>query len=188
MMRALEIISEIACDTPAFLEAFLSSSKSNYLPLRNFSTNRTDPRRRIQDTNQENNKYYVLLSKLKKDGLIASRGKRGSGWDITKAGLQKLDLLHHQIQDGFPTAKKYTCEKSNSLIIIGFDIPEKQRRKRNWVRRVLIELGFKMLQKSVWIGKIKAPKEFLDDVKNLKMMDYLEIFSVGQSGTIRHLI
>lgn len=188
MMRALEIISEIACDTPAFLEAFLSSSKSNYLPLQNFSHNKTASRKRIQDIDQENNRYYVLLSKLKKDGLIASRGERGSVWDITKAGLQKLEILHRQIQDGFPTTKKYIREKSNSLIIIGFDVPEKQRRKRNWVRRVLIELGFKMLQKSVWIGKYKAPKEFLEDVKNLKMMDYLEIFSVGQSGTIRHLI
>ncbi len=188
IFKILEFISEAACDTGSFLEIFLSSSKMNYSALKNFSNNRTAPlRTTVSDRyRQDRRKYDVMLSKLKKDGLITSEGRRGV-WNITKSGSKKLDHLREQIRSGFPNVEKYTSENSDSLVIISFDIPEVQKRKRNWVRRVLIELGFKMLQKSVWMGKIKAPKEFIEDLRILKLIDYLEIFSVGQSGTIRHI-
>ena len=49
---------------------------------------------------------------------------------------------------------------SNFMVAI-FDIPEKRRKTRNSIRRKLIELGFGMLQKSVWI----SPYHFEEDLR-----------------------
>ena len=72
-------------------------------------------------------------------------------------------------------------------MIVVFDVPEKERRKRDWLRSVLKRLELKMVQKSVWIGKVKIPKELLDDLFNLKLLDYVEIFEVSKSGSLRQL-
>lgn len=47
--------------------------------------------------------------------------------------------------------------------IIFFDIPEKKRRYRDYLRDVLKILGFKELQKSIWITPHKIPN-FLQDL------------------------
>ena len=185
MIRALEIIEELACDTGDFIEAFLKSSKSDYRALKNFS-HRTPSSNRLSKEEIKNHRYYAILSKLKADGLITKNVGKGSAWHITNNGLEKLEALRNQVKIGFPN-NHYLKEKSDTLVIIGFDIPEKEKRKRNWLRSILINLGFRMLQKSVWIGKIKVPSELLEDIKLLNLLDFVEIFSVGNSGTIRHI-
>ncbi|MBI2635441.1 MAG: CRISPR-associated endonuclease Cas2, partial [Parcubacteria group bacterium] len=73
------------------------------------------------------------------------------------------------------------------LKVVIFDIPEKQKHKREWLRGQLQDLGFKMIQKSVWMGKRKFPKEFLEDIRDLKLLAYVEIFSVTKTGSMRPL-
>ena len=45
-----------------------------------------------------------------------------------------------------------------------------------------------MIQKSVWIGKVKIPKEFLDDLFKLRLIDYIEIFEISKAGSLKNLI
>lgn len=188
LLRALEIIGEIACDTREFLSVFLSSSKSNYSGLKSYY-NRLAPKKGgwLDKKVLDRNKYYVLLSRLKSAGFITKGAKDGSAWAITKAGLIKLKLLRQKEKNNFPE-NKYQKEKSDHLIIFGFDIPEKEKRKRNWIRRILIGLGFTMLQKSVWMGKVRIPGKFIEDIRRLGLIEFVEIFSVGNSGTIRHIV
>ena len=68
-----------------------------------------------------------------------------------------------------------------------FDIPEKEKWKRVWLREVLGLCGFKMLQRSVWAGKNKIPEEFLADLRNFNMLEYVHIFEVSKKGTLKEI-
>ena len=57
--------------------------------------------------------------------------------------------------------------------ILIFDIPEKERYKRNYLRMKLSELGFKQLQQSVWVTPYPLPESFSNFVKNLRVRPYL---------------
>jgi len=59
--------------------------------------------------------------------------------------IGKINLLSELIKRRKPDGK---------LRIVIFDIPEKLRVRRNAFRRHLVELGFKMKQKSVWLSKL----------------------------------
>jgi DNA-binding transcriptional regulator PaaX len=72
----------------------------------------------------------------------------------------------------------------NKLKVIIFDIPEKERHKREWLRVSLLALGFSFLQQSVWMGKNKIPESFIVDLRDRKLLPCVEIFEINQKGTI----
>ena len=82
----------------------------------------------------------------------------------------------------------YPKEKGNKVIIVMFDIPEEYTKKRTWLRMVLGNLDFKMAQKSVWIGKTKIPKELIADIMKMKLEGFVEVFEVGSTGNLKHVI
>lgn len=132
-------------------------------------------------------KYYNLIYKLKKSGLIEEKTKKGDRFfGLTKKGKDKLLQLRKRNKEKFPETI-YSKENSDKFVIVIFDIPETERRKRSWLRAVLGNLGFKMVQKSVWIGKVKIPKEFLDDLFQLKLIDFVEIFEINKTGSLKQI-
>ena len=66
-----------------------------------------------------------------------------------------------------PLIKNYEKFPSKEVVIFSFDIPEKERVKRAWVRGVLKNLGFTMIQQSVWLGKGPLPKQFTERLQLL---------------------
>ena len=66
-------------------------------------------------------------------------------------------------------------------------MPEKERRKRGWLRGALRFLNFKMFQQSVWIGKNKIPEQFLFDLRQKNLLPYIHIMEVNKGGTVREL-
>jgi len=130
---------------------------------------------------------HSLLNKLKREGFIKQKeGKRHSPWEITTSGLKKLVWLQKQDrgQERSPL-RGYQKQSSQNLIIITFDVPEVERRKRYWLRAALIALGFQKLQQSVWLGKVQIPQEFLTDLKENAMLSYVHIFSITRGGTLK---
>lgn len=130
--------------------------------------------------------FYSILNKLKNQGFIekkTDKSKKGTIWEITRRGLEKLKL----IKKAASFHKKivgYKKESDNKLKIVIFDIPEKERDKRAWLRAVLVSLGFSMIQQSVWIGKNKIPEQLLHDLKKYEMLSYVQIFEISKKGTI----
>ena len=185
ILKILETLEKQAYNLAGFAAAFLSSTKSNYLPLRNFSPH--DHKTAIgqwREELREKQKIYGLINHLKLSGLISVAELDDRRIiKITGLGRKKIDLLKKDRGNSIPV-KKYKTQQSEDILIVGFDIPEKEKRKRNWLRAILKNLGFSMLQKSVWVGKVKLPEEFLSDLGELKILPYLEIFSVGKKGTI----
>lgn len=134
---------------------------------------------------KEKHRFYSLLSNLKRQGFIKKdqKGKRVF-WRITPLGekrCEKLKVFFH-----FPKVD-YKQEKDKGMNIVVFDIPERQRSKRDWLRHALMALDFIMLQKSVWIGKNKLPEEFLKTLAELNLMDFVHIFKISKTGTIKEL-
>lgn len=117
-----------------------------------------------------------MLTRLQRDGLVERNGsKKQSVWGITAMGKNFL--------------KKQLTRSSNPksdgvLRLVIFDIPEKDKSKRYWLRRELIGLNYKILQKSVWIGTVPLPEEFIQDLKVLGLEKHIHIFSVNKAGTL----
>jgi hypothetical protein len=126
-----------------------------------------------------------LLSKLKREGFITKTGKNQKlgCWAITGRGKIKEQRLQ---QNAF-AKPLYQVEKSKETHIIVFDIPETLRRERDWLRGVLKNFELKMLQKSVWVGKVTLPGEFFDDLRRRGILDYVEVFAVTKGGTLEQL-
>ena len=114
----------------------------------------------------------VALSRLKKNGFVQNR--RGI-WSITERGklyaLKKIFLGHH----------RKILEKKSKSIIIAFDIPETQKKRREWLRVELRNLGFEMLQRSVWFGPAPLPADFIDSLKFLKILSHIKFFEAKEA-------
>ena len=137
----------------------------------------------IAELKLEKQKIYSTLNRLKKNGFLDVVDQN---WKITNSGKNKLAKLIKTNNNRLPSAN-YKKEASNNVKIITYDVPESRKRERDWLRLSLANLGFKMMHKSVWIGKVKIPEDFLDDIKILKLSDFVEILSITKSGNIRKL-
>jgi len=128
--------------------------------------------------------FWSMLSKLKKENLII-KNKKGK-ITITAKGENYIKLK----QKNPSWLKQYINENpfNEEILLVIFDIPERQRNKRDWIRFQLERFGFKILQKSVWWGTAALPKEFVKDLKKYEIIDFVHIFSVKKKGTISPLI
>lgn len=140
-----------------------------------------------KDSEQTRRKRYNnLVYNLKQQGLLAEVEKGGKKFfSLTAKGKDKLKKTKEN--PPLPITH-YIKEKDERFAIVMFDIPEKDRRKRAWLRAVLINLGFSMAQKSVWIGKVRIPQAFIDDLVKLELDDFVEIFQVTKTGNLKHVI
>ena len=186
LVRALELLGDAAMTTAEFIGVLLTASKSDSRALHNVipsdrSSSPPPPPPRF--TKQQ---LYNLLYRMERDGLTTRRDKKSaSAWKLTVKGLFKRD--HRPKHLLLPSPTNYHRELGTTITIVSYDIPEKEASKRLWLRTVLTHLGFRLLHKSVWIGKNKIPHEFVEDVQRLHLIDHIEIFSIEKSGTIRHL-
>ncbi|MDO8504685.1 MAG: CRISPR-associated endonuclease Cas2 [Candidatus Liptonbacteria bacterium] len=129
--------------------------------------------------NDSKHKYAAMIYKLKKDGLIA---KREGKIYLTGKGESKLAWLKQKF-----LKKDYKSKPANNFIIVAYDIPRKKDKERHWIRESLENMKFKMIQRSVWAGKIELPEDFLDDIKKLDLIDCVEIFEITKTGTLHKI-
>lgn len=72
-------------------------------------------------------------------------------------------------------------KNSPKNLIVMYDIPDRQRKERDWFRRHLVKFGYTMIQKSVWVGPSPLPKDFLDYLKEIKIGDDFKTFKLVKS-------
>lgn len=165
-----------------FLEAGYGASLGNLeYRLRKKENRRADEeeRRRIAQN------YYSTLSRLKKEGLVEEiTTKRGRSFFITATGKRKLSFWRGKRKE---LPRMPNAREGSTFIIVAFDIPEREKRKRVWLRQSLRRLGLSILQKSVWIGKVRLPEDFIESLRHLKLIDNVEIFEITKTGTLKHI-
>lgn len=116
-------------------------------------------RRILKNRKQAFKKIADALYNLEQKGYLKSRNKgRSRKWALTKKGWIKLIKLK---------IKSKNCQKKKKWDgkwrLVAFDIPEKYRKTRDMLRLYLYAMGFKSLQKSVFITQ----EDILDEVKRL---------------------
>ena len=122
--------------------------------------------------------FTTLLVRLRKMGLVERSGTtRKSVWRLTERGKATM----HQ-RENSPIAPPDGIGR-----IVMFDIPEKERGKRDALRSELVMAGFAQLQKSVWYGERALPEDFLTLIDSLELGPCIHIFSVREQGTIRRI-
>jgi hypothetical protein len=184
-LRALEVLEHTAHGISDLLFIFTmpygtSLGKTLHeLDRRNFK--RESWSEQVRAKHQERQRLHNLVYQLRKNELIETATQ--NKLRITSKGRRLLQKLQRRKQNALPQPF-YTAPPSSLWQVVIFDIPEKERRKRAWLRSVLNNLKFTMIQKSVWIGKAKLPEDFLRDLARLHLLEYIHIFAIHRPGTI----
>lgn len=184
----LEAIGATLVDMSDLMQAILKSRYGASSGEIQFAQRRVYEERLVRKEQERiKQNYHNLISSLKTSGLIETKEKEGKRlFMLTLKGRKKLYDLKTVLKIRKPTV--YATQPADNWIIVVFDIPERERKKRDWLRRTLRNLGFKILQKSVWLGRKKLPQEFLDDLFDLELTDFVEIFEISKTGSLKHLL
>lgn len=181
LYKILNSLGDIATNYIDFAHAFLkagygaSDGKINY-EFHKIKNNRL----KEESQRTELRKLKKYLSKLKNDGLILENNLKQIY--ISNKGKKKL----HNFQKSFSFNRGYYKKKTKGrVIVISYDIPVAFNNERAILRDMLRMLGFNLIHKSVWVGKVKLPERFLIDLKNLKIIDHVEILEVTKRGTLK---
>lgn len=116
----------------------------------------------------------VGLSRLHAKGYLSNSS---SGWSITEKGKRygrNVRLLSY-IKSPFD-------KNPPDDIIIAFDIPEKNRAIRRWLRNQIQIFGYKMLQQSLWIGPGPLPSSFLKRLEDLNIRKNVKTFKITKKN------
>lgn len=133
-------------------------------------------------------RFHQLLYELKRDGLMVEENNKGELlYRVTANGLRWLEKFRQHSHASLPIYSSPATSHS-AVTIVSYDIPEKSKYLREWIRSSLRNLGLKPMQRSIFIGKIKLPEQFLKDLVIFKLEKHVEIFEITKAGTLRHRI
>ena len=108
---------------------------------------------------------------------------------VNMLGLQVFEVSKKKTADkkirkkafynvSFASSFKDTDPKN---LIVMYDIPHEMKKERDWFRRQLVNFGYIMIQKSVWVGPSPLPKHFLQYLKEIKIGDKFKTFKLAKS-------
>ena len=128
--------------------------------------------------------FNSVISKLKRDGLISSKkdvATKKFRWYLTEEGKQ----AYSDKKKALRSLQWLRNPASSSVVtVISYDIPEFYSRERAWLREILRLLGFGLAHKSLWIGMVRIPREFIQELERRGIREYLHIFEVTKRGTL----
>lgn len=111
----------------------------------------------------------TTLSRMKKRGLVSRSGsKKRAVWRITREGKRHFQV---RVDSALPP-------EDGKVRLVIFDVPERERRKRDWLRYHLLACDYSPLQKSVWMGTRPLPADLNDEFKSIGLTSYVHIVSL----------
>jgi len=188
----LEVLKESAGTAGDVLEVILTSPYGTSLCGFKYRLNKLEQERDRRKaatslSRAHRQKYYTMLGYLKQQGFIEAKNPDSKILRITGGGVRKLKNMLGARRE-VPVVRSHQSLASSTWTIVAFDVPEKEKRKRRWLRDSLKVMGLKMIQKSVWMGKVKISKGFLKDIRDLEMARYVEIFQITKTGSLSSLL
>ena len=124
---------------------------------------------------QEISKYQkksvsVALARMRRMGYAEHSS---SGWVLTKKGCTRASNIN--LLSYIPSPFKQGSLFRNTFV--SFDIPEIDRKMRDWLRNQLKIFGYKMLQQSLWQGPGPLSKAFKERLDDLGIRENIKIFT-----------
>ncbi len=122
----------------------------------------------------------TTLHYLKKQKLVAQRNIKGRrAWQLTLPGKKLLHTTHSNGIIHF-----LPCPIDHIVRLVTFDIPETDRKKRNWLRNTLVSCGYAQLHKSVFFAMRPLPQDVIEKISELNLHNYVHIIGVNKQGTL----
>ncbi|MFH0806525.1 MAG: hypothetical protein V1885_02270 [Candidatus Brennerbacteria bacterium] len=118
----------------------------------------------------------ATLSRLRTLDLVES--KKGI-WSVTEKGRRYLRGKKFRMMRSHGKYSSFVTKRKRNMII-AFDIPEPDKKKRDWLRVELRCLGFVPIQKSVWFGPAPLPEKFLASLSELALLPFVKFFSATE--------
>ena len=116
--------------------------------------------------------FSKLVYKLRQGGYLRTlKIKDKSAITLTPKGLEKVFAIKIKLTD-----RKQRPDKKWQMVL--FDIPEEKRKDRDMFRKNLQYLGYKKLQKSIWVCPYDVLEETKDLIKRYKIKPYVELLLV----------
>ncbi len=192
-LKILEITSDVAGKSADLIESFLSAGYGASRGSMRFAMKGIHDRQARREREREielvaRQRLHNVIYQLKLHDLIEETSSKNvkSFLKLTTKGIGKLlELNRRKERIGNLPSFVYPKINSNEIIIVTFDIPETERDKRAWFRSVLKNLGFKMVHQSFWIGKVKIPKELPNDLRDLRLIEFIEVFAISKTGSLK---
>jgi len=127
--------------------------------------------------------FYNALKRLERTYLVGRKGRRrGEQWYLTPEGEQVVRRLRVKLV----YARKRRWDGKWRLVI--FDVPERIRGRRDFLRKELVAMGFHQLQKSVWVTPYPLPDDFFDIMDELELGKHFRIVTadgIRDDGDLR---
>lgn len=111
----------------------------------------------------------------------AIRHARTSGWikddlTVTRRGAERLQSM-------LPRPYAYPKKWDGTWNLVSFDIPERDRSKRAWLRSALVRLGFAALHQSLWLSPLAHLGDVLEWGRSRQLRNHLIVFRSKEVGT-----
>lgn len=128
------------------------------------------------DYKKKKKDFAKIVYRLEQNGYIKRlRVKDKSAVMLTPKGLDKVFTIKIKLKE-----KKQRPDKKWQMVL--FDIPEKKKRERELFRRMLQYLGYKKLQRSIWVCPYDVLEETKDLIKRYKLEPHVELLLVKKIG------
>src|SRR3989338_2397970 len=95
---------------------------------------------------------------------------------ITSAGRKYLERKLNFIKE-FPSCFPKDAPKN---LIVMYDIPQSKRAEREWFRWHLRKFGYKMIQKSIWVGPSPLPREFISYLEHIHLEKCIKVLKLAK--------
>ncbi len=171
ILKSVPAVNDYICAT--LWELGEATSQSFFSPKYSF----TKPTRMLFgfETGFENKK--ISKNTIRKNlGRLIAQGivkKKGNMFSLSKGGIKLFNSIGLRKKI---LAKKW--DKKYRLVI--FDIPEKKRSDREWLREELYLLEYVQLQKSVFISKHALPEDIIIEIQKRKMNKFVNYLLVDK--------
>lgn len=177
------VLDHIVETGPLFIDAFFPKYYPGTRPIR-----RLFGLEHIHYTSRAEAKHSIstILNRLKRDGLVQCTGpKKKAVWNITRQGTSVLKYVPLQVV--ISKMPRILPKEDGIIRLVTFDVPEKERKNRAWLRTELLASGFKPLQKSVFISKRPLSTNFIKMVDERGISKCMHIVALSKTGTISNV-
>ena len=126
--------------------------------------------RRKYEKRRSTQQFSKLVYDLKRRGVIKVQGE---GVLLTVKGREEALRIRWKLTES---------QKRNDgkMVMVMYDLPEKQRKMRDIFRSVLVSLGYQEFQKSIWVSKKKVEHETEEAIREYDLWTYVRLFIIEE--------
>ncbi|MFH1584939.1 MAG: CRISPR-associated endonuclease Cas2 [Patescibacteria group bacterium] len=126
--------------------------------------------RRKYEKRRSTQQFSKLVYDLKRRGVIKVQGE---GVLLTVKGREEALRIRWKLTES---------QKRNDgkMVMVMYDLPEKQRKMRDIFRSVLVSLGYQEFQKSIWVSKKKVEYETEEAIREYDLWTYVRLFIIEE--------